>query len=52
MKVKPIGRMFGFWVLVFCAFISTYNGDSVEAAIFIVGAVIFDAIKTIGNKQQ
>ena len=45
--LKPIGRQFGFWTLLFGGFSMSFTDQPTGAAIFIVGAVLFDAIKTM-----
>jgi hypothetical protein len=47
--MEPIGRNFGFWVLVICGFGMCFTGNGTGASIFMVGAVLFDAIKTINR---
>ena len=43
--MKPIGRNFGFWVLFLSAFGASYAGLPEMSAIFLVGSLLFDAIK-------
>jgi hypothetical protein len=50
--VKPIGRELGFWALIICAFCMVFNDQHTGAAVYMVGAVLFDAVKTIGTKNS
>ena len=45
--LKPIGRQFGFWTLLLGGFGMSLEDQPTGAAICIVGAVLFDAIKTM-----
>ena len=45
--MKPVGRIFGFWVLLLCGFGMSFTGDGTGAAVCMVGAILFDAIKTL-----
>lgn len=45
--MKPIGRQFGFWTLLICGFGMSFANQTTGAVICMVGAVLFDAIKTI-----
>lgn len=51
MKSKPISRNFGFWVLLLSALANAIQGHDIVASIFLVGAVLFDGIKSI-NKSE
>lgn len=44
--MKPIGRNFGFLTLAACSFGMSLVEHHTAAAIYMVGAVLFDAIKT------
>lgn len=47
--MKPVNRIFGFFLLVFTGLFLNHIGEYTGASIFMVGAVLFDAIKTIGK---
>jgi hypothetical protein len=47
--MKPIGRNFGGMVLVLGGFGMSFAGEPVGAVVCLVGAVLFDAIKTLNN---
>ena len=47
--MRPVGRVFGFWFLLLCGFVMIFTGDVTGAAVFMVGALLFDAIKTLNR---
>lgn len=47
-----IPRFFGFWVLLASSCAWAFRGDGTEAAIFLVGAVLFDAVKELNKSIQ
>jgi hypothetical protein len=48
--VKPISRALGFWTLLILSWFCLYADLITAAAVYTVGALLFDAIKTIGDK--
>ena len=52
MTTKPIGREFGFWVLMAVSIGMAYKGQTEASAIYFVGAILFNAIKSIGNDNN
>ena len=44
--MKPIDRLTGFWVLVACGAFMLFLEQYTASSIFMVGAVIFDALKS------
>lgn len=51
MKSKPISRNFGLWVLLLAGFLNAIQGHDVVASIFLVGAVLFDGIKSLSKQE-
>lgn len=47
--MKPISRKFGFYTLMSLSAFATFMGDTESGAVFMVGGILFDAIKCIGK---
>ena len=50
--MKPIGAEFGFWLLMAVGFGCALTGKAECAAIYTVGAVLFNAIKTLDKHPE
>ena len=52
MKVKPINRHLGFLILCACCVAAIFKDQEIVTSVYLVGAFIFDAIKTINEPNQ
>ena len=50
--INPINRNFGVLILFLLLIKSEYIGNNETSAIFFVGILLFDAIKTIGQSNE
>jgi len=49
--MKNISNEFGFYLLIGMSIGSSIWGDSLESCIFLTGAILFNAIKSIGKGE-